>query len=114
MNAEEIVGRLQIRGVRLIPNEEQLQYEAPRGTLTPNDLEVLKAHKGSVLAYLTGIQAVSPETASLADSLEVSIALGQRLRRGEIAAVCCGITGKCCTFCQGIPCLGSIPWVWPK
>ena len=47
---------------------------------------------------------------SVGDEVERMLALGERLRRKDIEAVRCGITGKRCTHCGGVPCLGSKPW----
>lgn len=52
----------------------------------------------------------SETTFSIADEVERMIALGARLKRGDISAVRCGATGKRCNSCAGIPCLGSEPW----
>ena len=54
---------------------------------------------------------VRPSAAEVADRVEACIRLGQRVKRGEITAVRCGITGKRCTGCHGVPCLGSTQWV---
>jgi hypothetical protein len=44
------------------------------------------------------------------DEIERMVALGARLKQGDISAIHCGITGKRCTACEGVPCLGSEPW----
>jgi hypothetical protein len=44
------------------------------------------------------------------DEIERMVALGAQLQRGEISAIRCGLTGKRCTACKGVPCLGSEPW----
>ena len=36
--------------------------------------------------------------------------LGGRLTNAEFAALRCGVTGKRCETCRGIPCVGSTPW----
>jgi hypothetical protein len=46
----------------------------------------------------------------VADEVERMLAMGARLRRGDISAVRCGATGKRCASCAGIPCLGSQQW----
>jgi hypothetical protein len=74
-----------------------------------------------LMTYLRSTEAELPQEAgpakkpeggkiSVADELERMIALGTRLKRGEIRAVRCGSTGKRCAGCQGVPCLGSEPW----
>lgn len=44
------------------------------------------------------------------DEIEHMVALGAQLQRGEIRAIRCGLTGKRCIACQGVPCLGSEAW----
>ncbi|MDO8532658.1 MAG: hypothetical protein Q7T26_10950 [Dehalococcoidia bacterium] len=90
---------------------DTLRVRAP-APLPGEMLAVLRQHKAEVLAHLragaTGVSQAAPP--SLADALEAMLALGQRLKRGEIAAVRCGISRRLCTACQGVPCLGSAPW----
>lgn len=51
-----------------------------------------------------------PEGETLAAELDRLCRLATRLRSGEITAVRCGLTGKRCTACAGVPCFGSQPW----
>lgn len=108
MNVVDLLTRCQDHGATLTPEPDgTLNITAP--SPLPDDLmEGLRHHKRAILAALQGYTIPSP--AEVADSMEACLCLGQRLRRGQIQAVRCGITGGRCTGCQGIPCLGSTPW----
>ena len=51
MTAETLIADLRGRGVTLVPDGEYLRCR-PKSALTPEDLEILKAHKAKVLATL--------------------------------------------------------------
>lgn len=107
MMATELVCSLRECGVRLWADGDKLRIEAPKGVMTPELLSALAKHKAELMALL---QTPLPEPSEVADEVERLIALGQRLRRGEIRALRCGITGKRCILCAGVPCWGSRPW----
>ncbi len=54
MTAAAIVADLAGRGVTLRVAGEWIDYEAPRGVLTIDDLAILRRHKPALLAYLAG------------------------------------------------------------
>lgn len=77
-------------------------------------LAVLQAYKEEIRSTLRQERAILPEPSEVVDAVERELArleaLGQALGRGEITAIRCGITGKKCTLCKGVPCWGSTPW----
>jgi len=112
---DELIKRVQNLGARLWFDGNRLELDIP--TDFPNTLlEQLRENKGDVLNYLREVTTdgaiVTSGTAktSVVDQLERMLALGAQMKRGEISAVRCGITGKRCAACQGVPCLGSVPW----
>ncbi|MET9654780.1 amino acid adenylation domain-containing protein [Streptomyces sp. NPDC006460] len=52
MNAGEFVAELSAAGVTMYEEDGRLRYRAPRGVMTPERLETLKAHRDDVLALL--------------------------------------------------------------
>ncbi len=82
------------------------KLQARAAVAPPEDLRAaLRKHKPELLRLLC-----PPTPREVADEVEAMCRLGARMKRGEIAAVRCGITGQRCTACQGVPCLGSVPW----
>jgi len=71
-----------------------------------------EARLAELKALQAGPQATSPlpDPAFAAGEIERLMALGQHLKTQEIKAIRCGLTGKRCTQCQGVPCWGSQPW----
>jgi hypothetical protein len=118
MLVSELLTHLLKLGFTLRPEGDKL-HVAPRSALTPELRTAIAEHKRELMALLQageghkrGVQPVRtvPKPEVIADEVERLMALGQRLKRGEIAAIRCGITGKRCTSCQGVPCWGSQPW----
>lgn len=106
IDAMTILERLRDLSIEITVSGDCLRLK-PGSRVTPDLIEALRKYKAEVLAILKERQSGQP---SLADELERMLALGARLKRGEIAAVRCGKTGRQCTACQGVPCLGSVPW----
>ncbi len=52
ITATSILADLTRRGVRLWADGEFLEYESPKGVLTPQDLAAVRAHKAELLAEL--------------------------------------------------------------
>ncbi len=52
MNTVSFLQQLSAQGIRLWPAGEQLRYQAPEASLTPDLLATLKEHKVALLAYL--------------------------------------------------------------
>lgn len=52
MSVTKLLDSLRERGVMLSANGDRLAWEAPAGTMTPDLLAVLKAHKEEILAVL--------------------------------------------------------------
>jgi hypothetical protein len=58
-----VLGRVRRKGVRLWSENGQLRYQAPRGALTPEEIEALRQAKGHIVSLLENaarIQKVSP------------------------------------------------------
>jgi hypothetical protein len=108
MNPVEIIKRCRDISVELILAGDKLKI---RGTQPmPDDLrEALNVAKSEVMAELRR-QKPYAVNKSVPDELEQMLELGRQLKAGKIKAVHCGITGNRCTACQGVPCLGSMPW----
>ena len=52
MQIEQLLLSYQKRGVELSLNQEKLRFSAPKGTLTQEDQDILKAHKQAIVNYL--------------------------------------------------------------
>lgn len=88
------------------PDGEMLRY-SPQEAAPPEFVEALRIRKADILALL---EAPEPTPQEVADSLNACLRLGQRLQRGEVKALRCGLSGIECRSCHGVPCLGSTPW----
>ena len=108
MNAATVLERLSALGVSVRPTDHGTLHLSPASVIPPDLVEMVRQYKPDILVALRTETLPSP--AEVADSVDACIRLGQRLKRGEIEAVRCGITGKRCVVCQGVPCLGSTPW----
>ncbi len=107
MHASSILERLSTLGVKVQVAGDRLRLE-PASRVPPDVLDAVREHKGELLAFLSPRPTATPR--EHADAVEEMCRLGARMKRGEIAAVWCGISGRRCTACQGVPCLGSVPW----
>jgi hypothetical protein len=52
MSAAELLADFSHRGIQLRAEGERLSYDAPKGVMTPADLEQLRKHKSELLAHL--------------------------------------------------------------
>ena len=93
-------------GVTLSVVGDRLRY-TPLEAASPEFVATLIQHKPALLALL-----IEPETSAeaIADSVDACIRLGKRLRDGEFRSLRCGITGRECWHCKGVPCAGSEPF----
>ncbi|MBI2304630.1 MAG: hypothetical protein HYU86_07790 [Chloroflexi bacterium] len=107
MNALTLLSDLQAKGFCLRPEGNNLCI-APSSALTLELRQLIIAHKAALLAILR--PPPLPEPPVVSQELERLLALGQRLKRGEITALRCGKTGEFCRHCQGVPCWGSEVW----
>jgi len=109
MDAVAILEQLQHQGVTVRAAAGNLLLEP--GSKVPVELIAeVKLHKPELLAYLTRQEPPPEEVADSVDcALRAATRLGQQLQKGEIMAFRCGLTGKACWVCYGIPCLGSSP-----
>ncbi|HBZ0079876.1 TPA: hypothetical protein MJA70_22660, partial [Klebsiella pneumoniae] len=68
--AFELLQRLRNRGAQLWEEQGKLNYRAPQGVISADDLHTLRAHKANVLAILAGEQQqttlIADETARFA------------------------------------------------
>lgn len=104
MDAKELLERLERVGVRAETSGDTLRLTP--GSRVPSDLvELVRWHKAEIIAALRGETLPSPS--EVADGVEACLRLGARLKIGTISYIVCGLTGRRCTGCQGIPCLGS-------
>ncbi len=69
--AEELVGGLLSRGVRMRPDGDHLEVDAPIGVLTPGLVEALREHKAAILRILEQREAPAPSAASIGNAHEV-------------------------------------------
>lgn len=114
MQATDVLTWANCLGVKLEASGDKLRY-APIEAVSPEFVEALRKHKRELLAALKGPQRSSsapplPEPKLVVEEVSRLMALGQRLKRGEIKAIRCGITGQVCAVCQGVGCWGSQPW----
>jgi hypothetical protein len=65
MSAAALIDRLAERGVRLLPRGDRLAVEAPRGVVTPADLDALRTCKAALLALLAPPAPPEPPPADL-------------------------------------------------
>ena len=100
--------------LRRLEAEQQASPNADTSNSAAVEYEFNEINRGDPGGDATPRQAVSGLTDStpqeVAESVDASIRMGQRLARGEVAALRCGITGRECRACHGIPCWGSEPW----
>ena len=89
-------------GITLTADGQRI-LATPKSAATEEFVALVRQHKDEVLEFLS--------TPLLADALEAMLRLGQQLNAGDINAIHCGITGRECRTCKGVPCLGSGPWV---
>ncbi len=54
MTTSDILTDLRVRGVVLTAERDRLRYDGPAGTMTPQVVTMLKAHKRELLAMLGG------------------------------------------------------------
>ena len=108
MNAATVLERLSALGVSVRPTDHGTLHLSPASVIPPDLVEMVRQYKPDILVALRTETLPSP--AEVADSVEACLRLGQRLRRGEVTAVRCGITSRRCAACYGVPCLGSTPW----
>lgn len=104
MPATDVLSQLRGLGVTVAVAGDKLSLE-PASRIPPELLAAVRECKLELLRLLR-----PPTPREVADELEEMCRLGARMKRGEIAAVRCGITGQRCTACQGVPCLGSMSW----
>ena len=129
MNAADVMERLSELGVQARVDGQDLVLR-PREAVPPDLVPWLRRYKADILRHVKAQRrsvpagrsrgSARPESVKVGTSqssnqdmtpeLERLIALGTLLREGTIKAIKCGITGKKCTLCQGVPCLGSVPW----
>ena len=108
MNALAILERLGSLGVSVTVADDALRL-VPGSKVPPELIEELRQHKAAVIAYLSQSSEL-PQPGEVVGELERLLRLGQALKAGRVKALRCGITGKRCTACEGVPCWGSAPW----
>ncbi len=92
-------------GIRLWVAGDRIRY-APLPAATPEFVAALAAHKKSVLSLLSSPE---PSPEEVADAVDSYIRLGKSLADGTITGLRCGINGRYCHQCYGVPCRGSQP-----
>lgn len=93
-----ILAELNAKGIDVATVGDQLELTGPKRAITPEVIAEVRQHKQEILDMLAP---VSPEGEATANEIEALMALGLRLRRGEIKALQCGITGEKCIACPG-------------
>jgi hypothetical protein len=121
--------RLTEVGVSVVADGQDLVLR-PREAVPPDLVPWLRRYKADILRHVKAQGKRAPAGSSrgsakpqsvkagtsqssnqdMTPELERLIALGSLLTEGTIKAIKCGITGKKCTACQGVPCMGSLPW----
>ena len=126
MIAADLISRLQARGATLQVRGDTL-WVRPRRVLTDDDRTLIRRHKPQLLITLRrrleasvaelpnfhlGLYQVvhNAQGPDAAAEILPALVLGGRLARGEVSALRCGITGRPCRACAGIPCDRSEPW----
>ena len=112
MNATAVLERLSAQGVQVTPRPNGNLWLEPASKIPPDLLEAVRENKPAILALLGQERPPSPLPDPKAAVAEIDrlLALGQRLKRGEVKALRCGITGQICVCCAGVPCWGSTAW----
>ncbi len=52
-SAQQLIADLENRGIRLLADGGRLILDAPKGALTPQEVERIRAHKAGIMALLT-------------------------------------------------------------
>lgn len=114
-----ILQELSERGIRVSLNGDKVKLTGPKAAITEDLITTVSQHKSEIMLALSAPERPSisqdsdpltPDGQATAAEIAALWVLGARLRRGEIRAIRCGITGEKCFTCGGVPCIGSVAW----